>query len=120
MANRTIARLYDSYEDAAVTVRDLEGAGIPHGDISVIANNVDDRILVAPNAGNEAVPGAEVEQTAGAENVAQMSPCIVEEKGKLYLFTNIGPRLRQNIALATADLQDAPRPSGPDRGHPRR
>jgi len=48
--------------------------------------------------------------SAGPDNVAQMSPCIVKEKGKLYLFTNIGPRLNQKIALATADAKDGPRP----------
>lgn len=41
--------------------------------------------------------------SAGADNVAQMSPCIVEEGGRLYLFTNIGPRLHQKIALAVAE-----------------
>ncbi|HEY3415820.1 MAG TPA: hypothetical protein VGM23_02955, partial [Armatimonadota bacterium] len=34
------------------------------------------------------------------ENVAQMSPCFLEEGGKLYMFTNIGPRLHQTIAWA--------------------
>jgi hypothetical protein len=48
--------------------------------------------------------------SAGPDNVAQMSPCIVDEQGKLYLFTNIGPRLNQKIALATADAEEAPRP----------
>jgi len=48
--------------------------------------------------------------SAGPGNVAQMSPCIVEGQGKLYLFTNIGPRLNQKIALATADVQDGPHP----------
>lgn len=44
-------------------------------------------------------------KAAGPENVAQMSPCIVEKDGKLYLFTNIGPRLNQQIALATASTK---------------
>ena len=42
-------------------------------------------------------------ETAGPENVAQMSPCFIEEDGKLYMFTNIGPRLHQKIALAIAE-----------------
>jgi hypothetical protein len=41
-------------------------------------------------------------RASGPDNVAQMSPCLVEENGKLYLFTNIGPRLNQTIALAVA------------------
>jgi len=36
------------------------------------------------------------------DNLAQMSPCLVEEDGMFYLFTNIGPRLHQKIALAVA------------------
>jgi hypothetical protein len=39
MATRTIARLYDSYADAQQVVRDLEAAGIPHGDISLIGRD---------------------------------------------------------------------------------
>jgi hypothetical protein len=38
----------------------------------------------------------------GADNPALMSPCIFEENGALYLFVNIGPRLRNTIALAVA------------------
>ncbi|MEN6425206.1 MAG: hypothetical protein ABFE13_07575 [Phycisphaerales bacterium] len=37
------------------------------------------------------------------DNVAQMSPCFVAEDNRLYLFTNVGPRLNQKIALAIAD-----------------
>ncbi|KPF74353.1 hypothetical protein IP88_08085, partial [alpha proteobacterium AAP81b] len=36
---RTVTRLFDNYSDAANAVRDLEAAGIPHDDISLIANN---------------------------------------------------------------------------------
>ena len=35
---RTIARIYDSYEVARNVVTELEAAGIPHSDISLIAN----------------------------------------------------------------------------------
>lgn len=38
------------------------------------------------------------------DNVAQMSPCLVAEGSQLYLFTNVGPRLNQKIALAIADI----------------
>src|SRR5690348_13103533 len=38
MAQRTLTRLYDSYEDARTVVNDLEASGIPHSDISLIAN----------------------------------------------------------------------------------
>lgn len=37
----TISRLYDNYSDAQVAVRGLEAAGVPHSDISIVANNSD-------------------------------------------------------------------------------
>jgi hypothetical protein len=37
----TISRLYDNYDAAARAVSELERAGIPHSDISIIANNAD-------------------------------------------------------------------------------
>lgn len=37
--SRTVTRLYDDYTDATAAVRDLEGLGIPHRDISIVANN---------------------------------------------------------------------------------
>lgn len=46
--------------------------------------------------------------TGGPDNVAQMSPCLIEEDGKLYMFTNIGPRLHQKIALAVAEPSTKP------------
>jgi hypothetical protein len=38
MVQRTIARMYDSYDHARTVVTDLEAAGIPQGDISLVAN----------------------------------------------------------------------------------
>jgi len=37
----TISRLYDSYADARSAVARLEAAGVPHSDISIVANNSD-------------------------------------------------------------------------------
>lgn len=37
----TISRLYDSYSDAERAVTRLEAAGVPHSDISIVANNSD-------------------------------------------------------------------------------
>jgi hypothetical protein len=75
----TISRLYDNYNNAEQAVRRLEGAGVPHSDISIVANNsdswfstdkkvdrdrdgVDDR---AEGAGKGAGIGAGVGGTAG-------------------------------------------------------
>lgn len=37
----TISRLYDNHSDAQQAVRRLETAGVPHSDISLVANNSD-------------------------------------------------------------------------------
>ena len=39
MATKTIAAMFDRYEDAADAVRRLEGAGISHSDISIVSND---------------------------------------------------------------------------------
>jgi len=38
----TISRLYNTYADAREAVRNLEAAGVAHGDINIIASNADD------------------------------------------------------------------------------
>jgi hypothetical protein len=43
MATRTITRLYDDHQNAVQAVQDLEQAGVPHDDISLVANNADQR-----------------------------------------------------------------------------
>ena len=74
----TISRLYDNYSHAQAAVGRLEAAGVPHSDISIVANNsdgwfngdkkdrdrdgVDDR---AESAGKGAGIGAGVGGTAG-------------------------------------------------------
>jgi hypothetical protein len=37
----TISRLYDNYADAQRAVTGLEAAGVPHSDLSIVANNSD-------------------------------------------------------------------------------
>src|SRR5690242_20077842 len=37
----TISRLYNSHAEARAAVRDLEAAGVSHGDISILASNAD-------------------------------------------------------------------------------
>ncbi len=39
-------------------------------------------------------------------NVAQMSPCFLLGNGKVYMYTNVGPRLRQKIAVAVAETSE--------------
>lgn len=54
-----VTRLYESYDDAMGTVRDLETQSVPQGDISLIANNADGRH-------KGAVEGAQTGAGAGA------------------------------------------------------
>jgi hypothetical protein len=71
MTTRTITALYDTYDDAAQTVRDLAVAGIPDADISVVANNVDNQYALkeesnaAPDAGAGAAVGSVLGGGAG-------------------------------------------------------
>lgn len=39
---KTISKLYDNYSDAQRAVAELEAAGLPHSEISLVANNSDD------------------------------------------------------------------------------
>ncbi len=41
MANRTATALYNSYSSAAAAVGQLEAAGIPHDDISIVSNDAE-------------------------------------------------------------------------------
>jgi hypothetical protein len=63
----TVTGLYDTYDDAAQTVRDLTAADVPDADISVVANNVDDRYPLEEksNAGPDAETGAAVGSVLG-------------------------------------------------------
>ena len=38
----TISRLFDNYSTALQAVRDLETAGVPHFQISIVASNADE------------------------------------------------------------------------------
>ena len=71
---RTLTRVYDSYAQARQTVSELEAAGIPSSDISLLANkyvsakydDVDDVSEAATGAGIGAVVGG----TAGLREEA--------------------------------------------------
>jgi len=39
--SKTITRLFDNYSDAKTALVDLETLGVPHDDMSIVANNVD-------------------------------------------------------------------------------
>jgi hypothetical protein len=67
MATRTIAHLYDTHDDAVQVVNELEAAGIPHADVSIVSNNRDNRYdRMTSTADTNAGTGAGTGATAGA------------------------------------------------------
>jgi len=56
MAQRTIARMYDSYDDAKAVVSELEASGVPHSEISLVAN-ADAHGRAVGNAGTSPIAG---------------------------------------------------------------
>jgi hypothetical protein len=59
---KTITGLFDIYEDAARSVREIEAMGVPRDDLSIVASNIDNRYAVTEesNAGPDAAIGAGV------------------------------------------------------------
>ena len=64
---QAITRLFDNHHDAAKAVRDLEAAGVPHADISLMANNADGRHVVRDGVvgDNDTAEGAAKGATTG-------------------------------------------------------
>jgi hypothetical protein len=68
---QTVIALYDTYDAAVSAVNDLEASGVPHGDISLVSNNVDHRYdkdhptNAAADAGTGAGIGAAVGGVGG-------------------------------------------------------
>lgn len=67
MASHAVTGLFDRYDDAANAVRELENAGIPARDISLVSNNVDGEreTIATTDAGPGAATGAGVGGLAG-------------------------------------------------------
>jgi hypothetical protein len=70
MATRTITHLYDSYADAAQVVDDLEAAGIPRDDISLVGRQHETETRAGTGAGVGAVLGGGVGLLAGIGSLA--------------------------------------------------
>ena len=68
---QTVTALYDTYDSAVSALDALEAAGIPHSDISIVSNNVDNRYSedqpthVGADAGKGAGIGAAVGGVGG-------------------------------------------------------
>ncbi|MBZ9676346.1 general stress protein [Mesorhizobium sp. ES1-1] len=62
---KTVTGLFDNYDDASDAVGELEASGVPHSDISIVANNADNRLdhtdtshMDTSNAADDAAGGA--------------------------------------------------------------
>lgn len=49
MTNRTVTGLYDTYDDAARVIRELENAGISGRDLGLVVNNADNQYALSDN-----------------------------------------------------------------------
>ena len=66
MAMRTFTHLYDNHDYALQTVQALESAGVPHGDISLVANNADNRYATTGETTAEGASAASTGTGTGA------------------------------------------------------
>jgi len=64
MATRTITALFDTYQTAADAVRRVEGAGVPHSDVSIVSNDPANRDYVSDDAHTGPAAGAWFPQQA--------------------------------------------------------
>lgn len=103
--SKVITRLFDSYEQASLAVTDLEANGIPHADISLVANNKDSRYdNVVPAKGadhtkHEAATGAGTGATLGT--VIGGGAGLLAGLGMLAI-PGIGPVVAAGWLVATA------------------
>jgi hypothetical protein len=70
MAKRTITHLYDSYDDARQILADLEAAGFPNSDISVVGRDGEGESMAGTGAGVGAVVGGGAGLLAGLGTIA--------------------------------------------------
>ncbi len=64
--SQTVTGLFDRYDDAKRAVEDLETAGVPHGDISLVASDAHgEHAAMANKAGEDAGKGASIGAAVG-------------------------------------------------------
>ena len=88
---KTVTGLFDSYRDADLAVRDLEDAGVPSDDISIISHSEEATSAAAEGAGAGAGIGAIAGGTGGLAPVS----------GKLAI-PGVGPVVAAGWLIATA------------------
>jgi hypothetical protein len=104
MVQKTISRLYDRYQDATETVRDLEKAGIPYADISLLGPTDSSRGMrptgdLNTHTHSDAVTGASAGATVGS--VIGGGAGLLAGLGSLAI-PGIGPIVAAGWLVATA------------------
>ena len=97
-----ITRLFDTYEHASMAVTELEQNGIPHADISLVANNTDDRhssVVPSSDTENSAANGAGTGATLGT--VLGGGAGLLAGLGMLAI-PGVGPVVAAGWLIATA------------------
>ena len=94
-------RLFDTYEHASQAVAELETKGIPHSDISLVANNADDRYSSAIPATTDSAPGAATGTGATVGTVLGGGAGLLAGLGMLAI-PGVGPVVAAGWLIATA------------------
>lgn len=97
MTTKTISGLYDVYDDAIQTVHEIEAAGVPAGNISMVANNADNRY--APIRKTNAAPDAEAGAAVGT--IVGGGAGLLAGLGMLAI-PGVGPVVAAGWLIATA------------------
>lgn len=98
MSTRTVTGLYDSYDAASLTVRDLEAAHIPVSDISMVAHRSDAR-----DVSNDSAQGATTGAGTGASAGAAVGGGVGLLAGLgLLAIPGVGPVVAAGWLVATA------------------
>ena len=94
---KTVTALFDDYDDAEDAVRELETTGIPEADISIVANNSNDR----HDGGNGSDAGEEAATGAGIGAVVGGAGGLLTGLG-LMAIPGVGPVVAAGWLAATA------------------
>ncbi len=95
-----VTRLFDTYEHASMAVTELESNGIPHGSISLVAKNEDDRYTnVVPAETSGSAAGAGTGATVGT--VLGGGAGLLAGLGMLAI-PGVGPVVAAGWLIATA------------------
>src|SRR6266403_3991283 len=94
---QTVTALYDTYDSAVSAVNALEASGVPHSDISLVSNNVDNRYNKdrSTNAAEDAGKGAGIGAAVGGVGG------LLTGRG-LLAIPDVGPVVAAGWLVATA------------------